>query len=90
MLGDATRLADVSPALGKYEHRLLFSLPVTKQSKCPLVQPVSSTVQLHRSGIELKTAKLHTVSITNFDVLLTVHLGIILVTDQLNAKILVL
>jgi len=65
-------------------------LTCNKESKHPLVQPASLTVQLDRSGVELKTEKLQTVSITNFYILLTVHLGIILVIERLNAKILLM
>jgi hypothetical protein len=64
MYGDATRHADVTQHSANINTGCR-QLTCNKQSKRPLVQPVLLMVQLDRSGIELETGKIQTVSISS-------------------------
>jgi len=58
------------------------------------VEPNQLTMQMIACATNVKLSALHVSNLSscqlNFDVLLTVHLSIILVINQLNAQILVL
>ena len=71
----------------------MLKLQVSTPGSCYLakVTGVKITVAQQARIIEIyRNVKLMLLKIVNFDVLLTVHLSIILVLNQLNAQILVL